>query len=178
MKLPMKIETNLRSHIQIWRRDQSHGVIVRPICPHKLYRYTFAGKCARCEPIGWRVFLKTKDKKTVALDLIGTGAYRFYVGGVAWQWLKRAQVVERRTSVKGYEPRILTIPSIHRTLLWFAGRRGANSDLFDYLDPKPRGKSRWMIRREVDELVKESVAEASRMWRAAKTRALKPTRQR
>jgi hypothetical protein len=173
LKQTAKLLRAIQSHIGTWGRDKSHGVIRRLVRPHRLYRYTFDTKRnrVRYESIGWRVFLKTKEGNTTAIDILKrNNGFRFYVGEVAANWLSRAQAVEKRKRVAGsrYEPRILAIPAIHTTLLWFASNQGAlTTDLFEYLDRRPEGKSRWMTKGDVDALVKSSVAAASRLWSEA-----------
>jgi hypothetical protein len=170
MKIPAKVRLAVRLHIATWRRDESHGVIPRLIRPRKVYRHIGSAGRGGYQFVGWRVFLRTTDQNVLALDVMRNGAYRFYSGADVSNWLARIQAAAKWKLARGCEPRLLTVPAIHRTLLWFVRPRPGKSDLFDYLDGTQVRKQTWMTKSDVDQLVQTSITSASQLWEAAKKR--------
>jgi hypothetical protein len=171
MKIPAKVRLAVRLHIATWRRDKSHGVVSRLIRPRKLYLHIGSTGREGYQFVGWRVFLRTTDQKVVALDVMRNGVYRFYSGPEASVWLARIQAAAKWKVARGYEPRLLTAPAIHRTFLWFVGRRPGKPDFFDHLDRNQARKKVWMTKSDVDRLVQTSMTTASQLWEAAKKQA-------
>jgi hypothetical protein len=170
MKIPAKIRLAVRLHIAAWNRDESHGAMSRLIRPRKLYRYVASAGRVGYQFVGWRVFLRSTDQNAPALDIMKNGAYRFYSGAEASEWLARIQAAAKWKLARGYEPRLLAVPAIHRTLLWFVSPRPSKSDLFAHLDRSLVRQKLWMKKSDVDQLVQTSMAAASQLWEAAKKR--------
>jgi hypothetical protein len=175
---PAKIRKAIDLYVQMWGRRESHGIIRRIVRPHPLYsdapRPDAGPFKIRFAPIGWRVFLKSKSGRVTALDAIrrkdGEYGFRFYVGEVAAHWLTRLRAMERRNRVAGgeYEPRLLTMPAAHLSLLWLANR-SPQKNRFARLDtPGPPGKTEWMSRKDLEALIQRSISSAAEMWQAAR----------
>jgi hypothetical protein len=178
MKLPQSIADAIRSHIETFPVEESLEFIRRFVRPHRLYRYSFVpgSKSPRYEFVGWRVFLNTKTQNPSALDIVrtkeGYSVSRFYAGKEPAIWLARAREIQKRRKVAAarYERRILSIPAIHTTLLWFAAREHGDSDLFVYLDKDLDDAPKWRTKREVDEEVKAALSASAKLWSAAMKR--------
>lgn len=181
---PAKIRDAVQAYIQDWSRQETHGLIRRLIRPYPLYRYVAPAEGGGSHPvtfetIGWRVFLRSKTGQMAAVDAIvrsdGKYGFRLYTSEVATRWLSRARSLQRRKRVsKEYTARILLIPAIHVSMLWFRSSLRATRDLFARLDRfenQDRKDDPWIARQDLDEIIRSSMASASEMWKKAQARA-------
>src|SRR5258708_6912440 len=178
MTPPTKIRKEIEAYIQAWGRRESHGVLRRIIQPHPLYRHApRAGgrpEKIRFAPVGWRIFLKSKSGEVTAVDAIrlrdGKYGFRFYVGQVATHWLNQLRAMEKRRRVakEDYEARVLSIPALHLSLLWLVAHT-STKDVFVRLDmADTTHKAQFVSRKDLNELIRASMASSTEMWRAAK----------
>jgi hypothetical protein len=182
MTPPVRLRKEIEAYIQAWGRRESHGVIRRMIRPHRLYRHDSRPgdrpDRIRFAPIGWRVFLKSKSGQVMAVDAIrrndGNYGFRFYVGEVAAHWLGRLHAMEKRKHSAGgeYEARLLIIPAVHISLLWFAARTRKKEDVFVRLGTAgATDETQLLTRKDLNEIIRTSMASGSELWKLARDRS-------